>query len=1122
MANRRFIDFPIASSVGDSDIVLIWQDGMNKQTTKGTLIQGAPTSLEGLTDVDIAGLINGQILQYNSTTGKWENVDRTDINLSELGDVSIVSPTNGQVLVYNSSTSKWENSSGGYVPYTGAVTTVDLGAQGLRAGYIRFDTSVTSVPDEQGLMYWDASRSTAALIMNGVLQHIGQDTFFYVKNSTGSSIAKGTSVRFDGTDGASGHLKIAPFLANGTYPSNYFVGVTAETIANGAFGQVMHFGELDGINTSAYTAGALLYASTTVAGGFQSTAPVAPNNIVLIAAAINSKNNGTILVRPTYGSNINTDEGVKITSGTTGDLLQLQAGGLWENKTLAQVIGSAYVPSTRTITINGTTQDLSANRTFNVGTVTSVGLSSATSGVTIGSTPVIGSGTITIAIATASGSQNGLLSSTDWTTFNNKQNALTNPVTGTGTTNYLPKFTGTSTIGNSQVFDAATGVGIGTTSVDSRLTVNGQVRVSDLTLQGFYQARTSDTAGAGVFGGSSFVLRNGATSEDLCFDVFNRSTFVWYTPVTIKNTGNLLVGTTTDNGARLQVNGFSRFDRGTLAFTLNPSYAGGNVYSQLQSTGDLALATGGDNNRVYINSSGNLGLGVTPSASTWPTFELIGGNTITSFNSASVPAMYLSSNAYYDGGFKYKISSLSAMTYAINANNGQFQWLTAPSGTAGNAITFTQAMTLTSGGNLLVGTTTDAGFKLNVNGNSKIFGYLTLDRTSISNVNGVDFLTAGAGNWYIGSSAVGGNTDLQFYNYSANRVVMNISNTSGNVGIGTSSPANLLHLTGAVATPSLRLGSTSLSFYWDIGRENLTTGDFVFNNASGGASSERMRITAGGNVLIGTTTDAGFRLDVNGTGRFSGNVAIQSGSNAQALQLYNRALDNVYSGIYFKTNDGVTDQSVILNERIGTNGANLLFYTKADGGGLTERMRITSGGYLKASNTGNYFNSSQGYHELRSNNASSAVAIIQHTGSDAYGIYLNFTTSPNNTTNYFIQGDDSVNTKFFIYSNGNMVNRNGSYGTISDVKFKENIIDAKPKLTDILKLKVRNFNFKGDSTKQLGFIAQEFEEIFPAMVDTSLDRITKEKYKSIKTSVLVPMLVKAIQELKQEIDTLKN
>jgi hypothetical protein len=92
---------------------------------------------------------------------------------------------------------------------------------------------------------------------------------------------------------------------------------------------------------------------------------------------------------------------------------------------------------------------------------------------------------------------------------------------------------------------------------------------------------------------------------------------------------------------------------------------------------------------------------------------------------------------------------------------------------------------------------------------------------------------------------------------------------AGNVGIGTSTPANLLHLAGASATPSLRLGSVSANFYWDIGRENVTTGDFVFNNASGGASTERMRITGAGNVGIGTTAPAST-LDVVGTLAVSG------------------------------------------------------------------------------------------------------------------------------------------------------------------------------------------------------------------------------------------------------------
>ena len=107
------------------------------------------------------------------------------------------------------------------------------------------------------------------------------------------------------------------------------------------------------------------------------------------------------------------------------------------------------------------------NKTSNLGTVTSVGLTSATSGVTIGASPVTTSGDITLTIATATSSQNGLLSSTDWTTFNNKQNTLTNPITGTGTTNYLPKFTGASALGNSLVSDNGT-----------RVTIDGDFRVA--------------------------------------------------------------------------------------------------------------------------------------------------------------------------------------------------------------------------------------------------------------------------------------------------------------------------------------------------------------------------------------------------------------------------------------------------------------------------------------------------------------------------------------------------------------------------------------------------------------------------------------------------------------------
>jgi hypothetical protein len=65
------------------------------------------------------------------------------------------------------------------------------------------------------------------------------------------------------------------------------------------------------------------------------------------------------------------------------------------------------------------------------------------------------------ALGNASASVNGILTSTDWSTFNGKQNTLTNPVTGTGTTNTLPLFTGTSTLGNSVIQESSGNIGIG-------------------------------------------------------------------------------------------------------------------------------------------------------------------------------------------------------------------------------------------------------------------------------------------------------------------------------------------------------------------------------------------------------------------------------------------------------------------------------------------------------------------------------------------------------------------------------------------------------------------------------------------------------------------------------------
>jgi hypothetical protein len=103
-------------------------------------------------------------------------------------------------------------------------------------------------------------------------------------------------------------------------------------------------------------------------------------------------------------------------------------------------------------------------------------------------------------------------------------------------------------------------------------------------------------------------------------------------------------------------------------------------------------------------------------------------------------------------------------------------------------------------------------------------------------------------------------------------------------------------------------------------------------------------------------------------------------------------------------------------------------------------------------------------------------------------------------------------------------NPTGVYGTISDNRIKENVTPARSYLSDICKLNVVNYNLKNNTNKHLGFIAQDVETVMPGLVETA-ETLNKEfnleGMKSVKTSLLIPMLVQAIQELKAEIDTLK-
>jgi hypothetical protein len=766
----------------------------------------------------------------------------------------------------------------GFVPYTGATANVNLGTFDLTADVITGATgSYTSSGGGNTLEVTHSSGSGIALnITKG-----GNGEGLYINKTSGS----GNAATIIGTLNATTLVKSggtsSQFLkADGSVDSNTYVTIdTFETItASKNFALGLSLGSAGGTNQASV---------------FQNTSSLFSGSAGVNVFGFNSANN----IYFGKGSD-------------NGGVLQ------WSNSTV------------RYYTLPNATGTLALTSDLTGGTVTSVGLSSATSGVTIGSTPITTSGTITLAIATASGSQQGLLSSTDWTTFNNKQNALTNPVTGTGTTNYLPKFTGASTIGNSLVFDNGTNVGIGTATPSYKLDVSGAIQ-------------TSVASGNG-----SLYINNSSLSGK----------FWTLIPETASGETNLLW------------------------------YYGG----------------AGASVKMNLTNTGNLGLGVTPSA--WDTYKAFQIGSQGSLASVST-VVNLSQNAYWSASGHTYIATGTAAQYHIN--DGVFAWRTAPSGTAGNAISFTQAMTLNASGRLLLNTTDDNAIgRLQVRGNGTFTGtgYDTINSAEVQLIN----TTSSTGRTFVLNSLNSGG--FQIADKTAGGATRLLIDSTGAATFSSSINAGG-YVTGQGAQPGGLGGSRWVLDYFNgtrlfsYGADTSTNGSFAFNSqrsngtnsidfltlSSSGAATFSSSLTTGGNVFIpngnyyyAKRNTSGDNINVLGfasgsdtltiKGGTSGSAAsiqfadtggtiatfynsnfgigttspshplsVLSNSSANAIAIYGRSSDNTGSLDFFQNNGTTRLMEIGISpsaaEFYYDANSPMIFYTNA-----TERMRITSGG----------------------------------------------------------------------------------------------------------------------------------------------------------------------------------
>jgi hypothetical protein len=281
-----------------------------------------------------------------------------------------------------------------------------------------------------------------------------------------------------------------------------------------------------------------------------------------------------------------------------------------------------------------------------------------------------------------------------------------------------------------------------------------------------------------------------------------------------------------------------------------------------------------------------------------------------------------------------------------------------------------------------------------------------------------------------------------------------------------------------------------------------TSGNLVFQS---GGNVTAMTIDSSQNVGIGTSSPQ-KKLSVSNSGAAGVEIDpfTRSGTTGGALLAYNR------SGAAFV--------------RMDYDASEHIFFTSA-----SERARINSGGYFKTANDGNYNDAAGNYCEFLNTNNNQILRLVASNASyTSNGIELLISRNTTNNTFYAFSyyNTGAAAFKFRVADSGNVTNTNNSYGAISDIKLKENVVDATSKLEKLNQVRVVNYNFIGSEQKQLGVIAQELEQIFPGMVEESPDRDAEGNdlgttTKSVKYSVFVPMLIKAMQEQQQMIETLQ-
>ena len=377
--------------------------------------------------------------------------------------------------------------------------------------------------------------------------------------------------------------------------------------------------------------------------------------------------------------------------------------------------------------------------------------------------------------------------------------------------------------------------------------------------------------------------------------------------------------------------------------------------------------------------------------------------------------------------------------------------------------------------------------------------------------------------------------------FSAGTMAMHI-NSSGNVGIGTTSPSRTLDVVGTGIYTAFT-GNTGATFNIVPGANGQDGVSLIHSYQSGTGygplkfeiNGEKARIDSSGRLLVGTSSSVGTAngftpsVQVAGTSTLAAISAGRYAANANPPQITLQKSRSgtigsqtvVVSGdevgqISFEGSDGTAFRVAanITAAVDGTPGANdmpgrLVFSTTADGASSpTERMRITSIGTLSLNDGSNNLGGTKRLLHMGIDGSLEWGMVVRMRNTTGVTILRNY-----NSSDVFVGGItvDTTST---------------SFSTSSDYRLKENVVALTGAIDRVNQLRVCRFNFIAEPSKTVdGFLAHEAQAVVPECVTGEKDAVDADGnpiYQGIDQSKLVPLLTAALQEAVAEIKALKD